>query len=434
MADSLLNELAAITPLPTDIVPVARGANDLSKATILQMIESVFPRDVSGNFLINFIPTTGNEAALLALTGTAGQIAVATDTGALVLYNGVANGAKAVRPLIGQPGTQAALLALTGVAGQIAVATDTKALVVYNGVANGAVAIPSTGGGGSSDTLKVTLNSYATVIDATNYTKVIVKIAAGMAAFSVTNTVKIKLAAASDFNKLDIQIHLADKAANLGAKAYVELIGADIDVTNETFFVLQETYELFEANIGITTLVLKDTGFFSHFETTIYYDSNWASFTNFDLNKFSRAVSTIPSDLSGLVGEILTTTAANSTGNAITLISNTLGTANSLSLPTGLWEVTSSYYLTATGSDVTVTDIVARTISNQATDMNYTTNYLEADYPGGMTIQNTKIRSIVSRTKLINNNTQQTFWNTFKATYTGGTLKVFGVLTARRVL
>lgn len=92
MADSMLNGLAAAT-LPvvsTDLVPVARGAGDLSKATIAQLIAAIFPTDANGNLIANVLPRTGTSTALKALAaGGQGELTSATDYPAILQFNGV---------------------------------------------------------------------------------------------------------------------------------------------------------------------------------------------------------------------------------------------------------------------------------------------------------------------------------------------------------
>lgn len=54
--------------------------------------------DTSGNIVANIVPRTGELATLLTISGGAGEVSTATNVRALVLHNGVANGAVAFYP------------------------------------------------------------------------------------------------------------------------------------------------------------------------------------------------------------------------------------------------------------------------------------------------------------------------------------------------
>jgi hypothetical protein len=89
------------TVRPVDPVSWVYGPGDVLLGSINSLGEYVpfgssFPQDVEGNYLVNFIPRSGTENALLALAGIPNEVAVSTDTKNIVIYNGVANQGKVI--------------------------------------------------------------------------------------------------------------------------------------------------------------------------------------------------------------------------------------------------------------------------------------------------------------------------------------------------
>lgn len=80
-------------------VGLATIQNGLALVTIKDERFALLPVDASGDVIANISQRTGNLADLLQLPGNPGEIGVALDAAAIVLFNGVATGGRVIRKL-----------------------------------------------------------------------------------------------------------------------------------------------------------------------------------------------------------------------------------------------------------------------------------------------------------------------------------------------
>lgn len=80
-------------------VSLATIQNGLALVTIKDEQFALLPVDASGDVIANISQRTGNLADLLQLPGNPGEIGVALDADAIVLFNGVATGGRVIRKL-----------------------------------------------------------------------------------------------------------------------------------------------------------------------------------------------------------------------------------------------------------------------------------------------------------------------------------------------
>lgn len=80
-------------------VGLATIQNGLALVTIQDEQFALLPVDANGDVIANISQRTGNLADLLQLPGNPGEIGVALDADAIVLFNGVATGGRVIRKL-----------------------------------------------------------------------------------------------------------------------------------------------------------------------------------------------------------------------------------------------------------------------------------------------------------------------------------------------
>ena len=324
------------------------------------------------------------------------------------------------------------LLALAGGVSEIASPTDSNYLVKYNGVAGGAVTV---GGGGGSNIKYVTLTDAMitnnTVIDCNGVDTLYITFDPnGSVSFSTLNLklpaqtsatnpiLQLKVILSGNFISYvpPITVNLSYQAIDItnGANVYVPVIGDGLGATKPTTYYNPSSAATFGNAFVLTFVAIAGTG------------QAWTRLPMVGETSFANGY-----PLTNFIG---VGQQIGSTSPTTALTSGTLANCGSISLPAGMWLVTSVAYLTVSTSPALVASSIAcgACLATSTTNPTSATNTLFTQVNGALS---TPINMPLP-TQIIyvsNNPTATVYYQNAKATFSAGTISVAIASRATRI-
>ena len=312
-------------------------------------------------------------------------------------------------------GSLSTLSALAGGASEIASPNDANVLVKYNGVAGGAAIIG--GGFNNGGTLNFTLTNtnvaaYTTgssFIDCNGYSFLNVLVDSSLSA--VISNLNIKLPLSTSINTLTINIPSIGNGYNWNGTSLIFTLAYQAGDSGSSYYPiaadLGHAYPYFDS----------PSNSFSIYVTLFSVVPNtWTRMPCISLNE--GGYNTLGVSSTSIGAQILSTGSTN----PISLTSNVTSNLSQISLPSGIWLITSSVDLTMSSTLNATVIYVAQTCTSPSTSP----SGIQSIQGRIVTQQNLPTGAVsnlpLNTTVVVNSQNIYTYYANIKATFTGGTL------------